>query len=204
VWSNAAGYGDAWDVFDVSTLDNDFYPLVYGALPCLSGRWDGGDCLSEAFVNDEHGAFASIMNSRYGWGSYSDLHSVSHYVGREFFDACFNEGISRLGDMLFDALQDCAWLRNQSNGAIRWACFDQNLIGNPAVEMKSLTSPHQPLLGDVDGDSDVDIYDIVVIAGSYGSKEGDPEYSETCDLDYDNDVDIFDVVIAAGNYGKSW
>jgi len=200
----AHGYGDAWSIPDVASLENDFYPLVYGALPCLSGQWDSNDCLAEAFVNDEHGAFASIMNSRYGWGSYDDLHSTSQYIGREFFDSFFGEGRSRLGDMLFDSLQDCAWLRNQSNGAIRWACFDQNLIGDPAVEMKLPTSPHQPLLGDVDGDSDVDIHDIIMIAESYGSKSGDPRYREPCDLDDDHDIDIFDLVVAAGNYGESW
>jgi len=188
----------------VSTLENDFYPLVYGALPCLSGQWDTSDCLSEAFVNDEHGAFASIMNSRYGWGSYDDLHSTSHYLGREFFDAYFHEGQSRLGDMLFDSQHDCAWLRNQGNGAIRWACFDQNLIGDPAVEVKFPTTPRPPLLGDVDGDSDVDIYDIIIIANSYGLSSGDLGYNVACDLDDDDDVDIFDVVIAAHNYGESW
>jgi hypothetical protein len=56
--------------------------------------------------------------------------------------------------------------------------------------------------GDVDGDLDVDIFDIVMIAGAYGSSEGQPKYNGNCDLDGDGDVDIFDVVIAAGNYGQ--
>jgi hypothetical protein len=198
------GYGDTWDTADVPTLENEFYPFVYGALPCLSGQWDTGDCLAEAFVNDAHGAFAAIMNSRYGWGAYGDLHSTSQYIGREFFDAAFQEGRSRLGDLLFDAIEDCAWLRTQSNGAIRWACFDQNLLGNPAVELKLPTGPQQPLLGDVDGDRDVDIYDIVAMAGAYGSEEGDPAYHPSYDLDADGDVDIVDITTAAGNYGQTW
>ena len=57
------------------------------------------------------------------------------------------------------------------------------------------------ILGDVDGDSDVDIFDIVTIAGAYGSNEGDVKYLRGCDIDDDNDVDIYDMVIAAGNYG---
>jgi len=60
------------------------------------------------------------------------------------------------------------------------------------------------ILGDIDGDHDVDIYDIVLIASSYGTEAGDPRYDVRCDLDGDEDVDIFDVVIAADNYGKSW
>jgi PKD repeat protein len=58
--------------------------------------------------------------------------------------------------------------------------------------------------GDADEDRDVDIFDIVKIAISYGSQLGEPEYTTSCDIDSDGDVDIFDVVIAARNYGESW
>jgi hypothetical protein len=58
------------------------------------------------------------------------------------------------------------------------------------------------IAGDVDADADVDIFDIVRIAGAYGSKLGQPAYDGNCDIDCDGDVDIFDVVIAAGNYGE--
>jgi hypothetical protein len=60
------------------------------------------------------------------------------------------------------------------------------------------------IAGDIDGDGDVDIFDIVIIADAYGSSEGEPKYNAICDIDGDGDVDIFDVVIAAGNYGESW
>jgi hypothetical protein len=60
--------------------------------------------------------------------------------------------------------------------------------------------------GDTDADRDVDIFDIVRMAGCYGIKTPppDPRYDPNCDIDGDGDVDIFDVVKAAGNYGKSW
>lgn len=57
--------------------------------------------------------------------------------------------------------------------------------------------------GDVDADSDVDIFDIVTIAGAYNTQEGDVRYSAISDLDNDEDVDIFDVVIAASHYGST-
>jgi hypothetical protein len=56
--------------------------------------------------------------------------------------------------------------------------------------------------GDVDGDFDVDIYDIVSICVGYGSKKGDPNYFPNCDIDCDGDIDIYDVVTACTNYGK--
>lgn len=60
------------------------------------------------------------------------------------------------------------------------------------------------LPGDVDGDQDVDIFDIVRMAGVYGISLPDPRYSPPCDVDNDGDIDIFDIVIAAGHYGESW
>lgn len=58
--------------------------------------------------------------------------------------------------------------------------------------------------GDVDGDRDVDIFDIVMMAGIYGSQQGDPEFIVNCDINSDGDVDIFDIVIACGHYGENW
>jgi parallel beta-helix repeat protein len=67
-----------------------------------------------------------------------------------------------------------------------------------------LTEPRSGLAGDADGDSDVDIYDIVRIVGVYGVSLPSPLYDRLCDIDLDGDIDIYDVVIAADNYGKSW
>jgi len=60
------------------------------------------------------------------------------------------------------------------------------------------------LAGDVDGDRDVDIFDIVKMAGVYGVKLPDPQYDPNRDIDGDGDIDIYDIVAAAGNYGESW
>jgi hypothetical protein len=58
--------------------------------------------------------------------------------------------------------------------------------------------------GDVDRDRDVDIFDILHMAGVYGVKYPNPRYDPNCDIDGDGDVDIFDIVKAASNCGKSW
>jgi len=58
------------------------------------------------------------------------------------------------------------------------------------------------IVGDVDGDRDVDIYDIVRMAGVYGVSQPDPRYDPNCDIDGDGDIDIYDIVAAAGNYGQ--
>jgi hypothetical protein len=57
------------------------------------------------------------------------------------------------------------------------------------------------VLGDVDGDNDVDIFDLVKIASKYGCDSEDPRFDPDCDVDCDCDIDIYDIVLAAGNYG---
>ena len=58
--------------------------------------------------------------------------------------------------------------------------------------------------GDVDGNKEVDLFDIAKMAGGYGVEYPDPRYSPESDLDADGDIDLFDIVAAAGNYGDSW
>jgi hypothetical protein len=60
------------------------------------------------------------------------------------------------------------------------------------------------LPGDVDADHDIDILDIVRLAGAYGTIEGQPKYECNCDINGDGHISILDVVIAAGSYGQSW
>jgi len=55
--------------------------------------------------------------------------------------------------------------------------------------------------GDVDGDRDIDIYDIVKIASAYNSLRGDPRFDPNCDIDSNNIINIYDVVIATSRYG---
>ena len=55
--------------------------------------------------------------------------------------------------------------------------------------------------GDIDVDKDVDIFDIVPLAGAYGSSMGQSQYVCKYDINCDKNIDIFDIVIAAGNYG---
>jgi hypothetical protein len=55
---------------------------------------------------------------------------------------------------------------------------------------------------DVDGDGDVDIFDVVAVASIYGCKEGDARWNPKVDLVEDKVINIFDVVVVAGHYGE--
>jgi len=58
--------------------------------------------------------------------------------------------------------------------------------------------------GDVDGDFDVDIFDVVKITSIYASKQGDPRFSPNSDIDGDGVITIFDVVICTSQYGQKY
>jgi hypothetical protein len=135
-------------------------------------------------------------------GTMSEPINVTLYLNDEPFDSLVD--IVKGGEFSF-----CQFVWNTSdfikgNYTIRASVeaipgetdtVDNTLVGGTIL----VTIP-----GDVDGDRDVDIFDIVAMAGAYGSEEGEPEYAPAYDIDNDADVDIFDIVVAAGNYGDSW
>ena len=62
---------------------------------------------------------------------------------------------------------------------------------------------HNKILGDVDGDGDVDYSDLSDLNKLYGSKLGDPNWNPNCDSNRDDKVDASDLFILSKNYGKT-
>lgn len=59
------------------------------------------------------------------------------------------------------------------------------------------------ILGDIDGDGDVDYGDFLAFAASYLKSSGQPGYDREADFDCDGDVDYDDFLTFAANYLKS-
>ena len=60
-------------------------------------------------------------------------------------------------------------------------------------------------IGDVNQDLKVDIYDIVLGAGVYGTISSDPGWNPQCDIASPwNVIDIFDLVTIASHYGEEY
>jgi hypothetical protein len=76
-----------------------------------------------------------------------------------------------------------------------------DIDGQPITHSSISGTVQITIPGDVDGDNDVDIFDVVRISSRYGCTSEDPQFDPACDVDCDCDIDIFDIVIAAGNYG---
>ena len=63
------------------------------------------------------------------------------------------------------------------------------------------------IIGDVDGDFDVDLFDAVRLLTSYGAKKDappPPNYDPNCDIDGDGKIDLFDAVRLLTHYGQKY
>jgi len=56
---------------------------------------------------------------------------------------------------------------------------------------------------DLNHNNIIDIYDVVMVTGIYGSREGDPNFNATRDLYPDGIINIYDVVKVTGRYGET-
>ena len=79
---------------------------------------------------------------------------------------------------------------------------DVDPADNTYPPLGSLITVIETIEGDINGDFQVDIYDIVLIARAFGSKPGDPDWNPNANIVEDNSIDIYDVVIVAQNFGK--
>ena len=134
---------------DVDNLTNDQHFLAYSQ-GCYSGSFDNRitssgsytdyDCIAEHFVTEASGAFAVIMNSRYGWGNRYSTDGASQHFDLEFFDAYFGEEITNLGIMNQDSKEDNAgYVSVDIYG--RWCCYQITLFGDPQTRIGGAVGP---------------------------------------------------------------
>jgi len=156
---------------------NTDHCLVYSQT-CLAGHFDDFDCWAEYMnIKSDYGAFAVIMNARYGWGDYNSTNGPSQKFNREFWDAIFNpyEDMRELGRANMDSKEDNLYRINE--GCMRWCYYEINLFGDPTVRFARLSgiafdypngipetvTPNQPTTLEVDIS---ETFDATIIPGS--------------------------------------
>ena len=58
------------------------------------------------------------------------------------------------------------------------------------------------MVGDVNGDSHVDILDVALVDRSFGSNRDGQNYNSASDLNNDGKIDILDLAIVCGVFGS--
>lgn len=66
-----------------------------------------------------------------------------------------------------------------------------------------ITVGHPLVLGDINHDGIVDIFDVVLAASAFGSTPLDSNWNQAADLNNDDVVDILDIVLLANDFGKT-
>lgn len=125
---------------DVTGLTNSNPFFIYSQ-GCYAGAFDDSDCMAEYFtVKASGGAHAVIMNSRYGWYTPNSNFGSSNLFQREFLQAMYEEGITRLGDANTLSKNRLAGLA-EVYGSMRWCFFDITLFGDPATAIHWQCTP---------------------------------------------------------------
>jgi len=132
----------------IETLENDKHFFIYSH-SCYTGSFDNKNCWSGYSTEDciaeiltaeiEYGAYACILNARFGLGSEDTIDSPSGALDGSFIKALFVEDIRELGPANHYSKEDNVW-RIDENG-IRWCFYQTNLFGDPHLSIKNLNEP---------------------------------------------------------------
>jgi parallel beta-helix repeat protein len=77
------------------------------------------------------------------------------------------------------------------------------IIYENIIDKYPLVAPWTTLVGDINQDRTVDIYDAILLSNAYSSSPSSPNWNINADINGDNTVDIYDAIILASNFGKT-
>jgi hypothetical protein len=190
----------------LSSLNNTI-PFFFYDDSCYCGSFDYNNCFGEVVTTMQYGAFACILNSRYGWGgtAQNPLDSPTTQMTREFFHSVLGEGIFELGRAHLEAKESCIWRLSYT----RYDIYQSTLFGDPELRLRVTndeTSPCEYTCGDLDGQGiNVNLADYALFANCWGE---DPLINSSCacaNLVEFNDhvIDLYDLSVFAGLFLSS-
>jgi hypothetical protein len=119
---------------DLPKLTNTRPVFIYSQ-GCLPGAFDSNDCFAEEITSMKYGAFAAVMNARYGWGAGNSNDGGSQRFNRAFWHGVFAQGILELGRA--NAFSKEHFNASRINQVpMRWVYYETNLFGDPQLKLK--------------------------------------------------------------------
>lgn len=132
----------------IAALTNDLPSLAYSQA-CESGRFDDvTDCFAEQLVTAQAGAFAAVMNPRFGWGYLNQIGGPSHRFHQMFWDSVFRGEAHTLGGANARSKERLRHLVDPLAGDVyRWCLYEITLFGDPATPFAARLLQHPPEFG---------------------------------------------------------
>ncbi len=129
---------------DIPYLTN-VMPTILNSIACYSGDFDEyNDCFAEALVTDDYGCVATIMNSRYGWGTPPSMGPS------EQMDTCFYSVVHKdtfhigiLHGASKNHYRNLIW--NASQEPWHYCGVELNLFGDPEMSVR-LAPANEPYI----------------------------------------------------------
>ncbi len=123
----------------VATYTNTNYGFAY-TQGCYPAAFDeatsqSNESIGENMVIYEHGLYAFIGNTRYGWYMPGSTNGPSQYYDIAFFEAMFNDDQRQLGKSLSQSRAELVNMALGSN-VMRWVHYEIVIFGDPSVEVK--------------------------------------------------------------------
>lgn len=154
----------------IRQLTNDKLFFIYSH-SCLTGSFDNYDCFQGYQTFDciaeiltceiPYGAFACILNARYGLGSEDTLESPSGAYDESFYRALFEENLQELGAASHYS-KEYHINRIDENG-MRWCYYQTNLFGDPQLRVRfPNTPPNKPTIHGPTSGTPGDSYDYTI------------------------------------------
>ena len=118
-------------LYNADALTNNNFFFIYSQ-GCDPGAFDV-DCFAEHLTTStRHGAFAVVLNARYGWGASSSTNGPSQHFDRQFWNAYFGEFLSNLGALNAKSHEDNIW----DIGGSDIRMYETNLLGDPQTSIR--------------------------------------------------------------------
>lgn len=135
IGTGSLGNSDFMGLTNVSTNGR---PSIWNTIACLSGSFDTGTCLAEAWIRSPGGGGFCIMNTRYGWGEPAEPGDQwSELVDQEFFNKFFQEDMYNLGTAFMMAKDEFIPLI-PSDTHYDWIAKSNTLFGDPELPMYTM------------------------------------------------------------------